>query len=698
MMASLYRRGLQLLRRLRARQRERERQVIELGASGLFDARWYRQSYPDVPQGGEILHYLDTGWRIGFNPSPRFDCAAYLMANVDVARAGMNPVIHYIRYGREEGRALPGLPDAGSASGRGPKADASISEHQVHSPEILQDAVVLRQSGLFDETWYRSTYGVPTGDDALLHYLSTGWRLGHNPSPRFDQNFYLETYRDVADAGDNPVLHYIRHGRIENRMPAAPAASVDAASIAGDLDAVRASGLFDPDWYTERYGDSIVGDPLVFYIASGWTKGHQPGPSFNGSFYLETYPDVAEAGFNPLVHYVSHGMSEGRLALPDPFAPHALQSVLARFQLDPAAAEETIRANLEHHQWPRFARGAKMDVFVHSRGNIFMREIAELVTAGAIEAGFAARLCHEDEFFRAKAESTHSADAVAIIVAPHEFFVIEFQGRKVPMHWAAGAVLLNVEQLHTGWFKAGLPAIRTAAAVLDISLQSAAVLAHLKLPSAYLPLGYVKDFARLAVQETLPDVTALRSLERAIKQTPPVLDAPLSTRPIDVFFIGYLSQRRSGIFERFATRLSKWRCHFVLTDGDRPLVSGDNAILESEATIGLVQRSKIVLNLHQSDEPFFEWHRIVLQGIWQRALVVSEPLALQSKFLSGTHFLEAPLDELADLIDWLLETEAGMQTAEKIRMRAFDHLTQQVSLGRELQTLFLDDCHGTTKA
>ncbi|MEL6172655.1 MAG: hypothetical protein AAFR02_11690, partial [Pseudomonadota bacterium] len=37
----------------------------------------------------------------------RFDSEAYLSQNPDVAKNGMNPLIHYLRFGRHEGRCAP---------------------------------------------------------------------------------------------------------------------------------------------------------------------------------------------------------------------------------------------------------------------------------------------------------------------------------------------------------------------------------------------------------------------------------------------------------------------------------------------------------------------------------------------------------------------------------------------------------------
>ena len=75
-------------------------------SSDLFDADWYRATYPDVAMTGmdPAEHYLWLGARLGRDPSPAFSTRAYLMANADVAAAGRNPLLHFIQQGRLEGR------------------------------------------------------------------------------------------------------------------------------------------------------------------------------------------------------------------------------------------------------------------------------------------------------------------------------------------------------------------------------------------------------------------------------------------------------------------------------------------------------------------------------------------------------------------------------------------------------------------
>jgi hypothetical protein len=72
-----------------------------------FDVRFYLRGNPDVARAGvdPIEHFLVSGWREGRDPSRGFSVGEYLDANPDVAAAGMNPFVHYLRTGRTEGRA-----------------------------------------------------------------------------------------------------------------------------------------------------------------------------------------------------------------------------------------------------------------------------------------------------------------------------------------------------------------------------------------------------------------------------------------------------------------------------------------------------------------------------------------------------------------------------------------------------------------
>ena len=88
---------------------KKKREMLRLiGDSGLFDAEWYKATYPDVASSAlsPVEHYLQIGAQAGHNPSPRFNTTFYMQKYKDVAAAGMNPLVHYLKHGRNEKRKI----------------------------------------------------------------------------------------------------------------------------------------------------------------------------------------------------------------------------------------------------------------------------------------------------------------------------------------------------------------------------------------------------------------------------------------------------------------------------------------------------------------------------------------------------------------------------------------------------------------
>ena len=84
----------------------RRRKIVE--SSGLFNAEFYLQQYPDVASSGwnPLAHFARYGLDELRRPSAAFDPAQYWISNPDVAAAKSNPFLHYIEFGRAEGRSL----------------------------------------------------------------------------------------------------------------------------------------------------------------------------------------------------------------------------------------------------------------------------------------------------------------------------------------------------------------------------------------------------------------------------------------------------------------------------------------------------------------------------------------------------------------------------------------------------------------
>jgi glycosyltransferase involved in cell wall biosynthesis len=78
------------------------------------------------------------------------------------------------------------------------------------------------------------------------------------------------------------------------------------------------SGLFDQEWYLTRNPDVAQAgvDPMEHYLLSGGFEGRDPSSLFDSKWYLTQNPDVAKAGMNPLIHYLGWGKAQGRLLRP----------------------------------------------------------------------------------------------------------------------------------------------------------------------------------------------------------------------------------------------------------------------------------------------------------------------------------------------------------------------------------------------
>jgi hypothetical protein len=77
-------------------------------------------------------------------------------------------------------------------------------------------------------------------------------------------------------------------------------------------DTAAVAPLFDAAFYLSEYPDvrDAGRDPLLHFCRNGWREGRRPNAAFDTSWYVLTYPDAA--GTNPLVQYARKGERAGR--------------------------------------------------------------------------------------------------------------------------------------------------------------------------------------------------------------------------------------------------------------------------------------------------------------------------------------------------------------------------------------------------
>ena len=210
---------------------------------------------------------------------------------------------------------------------------------------VARERRLLAATDLFDPAWYRKTYKdvAESGVDPALHYLLRGNIEGRRPSAAFDGVKYYRDHPSVLAAGENPLIHHLRSGKqgkagakaadgvpqnrllLPKRLAVRVLKSLRNAKFYLDRERyrttriIRKSGLFDEDWYLRTYPDVARNgrDPVQHYIEFGDAEQRDPSRTFNAKWYRETYPDVGDSGENTLVHHVKVGKALGRRTMPE---------------------------------------------------------------------------------------------------------------------------------------------------------------------------------------------------------------------------------------------------------------------------------------------------------------------------------------------------------------------------------------------
>lgn len=170
----------------------------------------------------------------------------------------------------------------------------------------INDYFKVLNSELFDDEWYHDTYNLEKNTDSVIHFLLIGYAKGYNPGPNFNTEDYYKCNIDVMLKDINPLIHYEKYGKKENRI-----FSIEEKNKR-DYDAILNSPYFDKEWYESTYGIGEDTDSVDHYLHIGFIKRYNPSRDFSTQEYFESNMDVKEIQENPLVHYEVYGRNENR--------------------------------------------------------------------------------------------------------------------------------------------------------------------------------------------------------------------------------------------------------------------------------------------------------------------------------------------------------------------------------------------------
>jgi len=668
------------------------RDAYLITSSGVFDPDYYLRRNPDVAASRmrPLMHFMLTGEVEGRQPHPLFDTRWYLSMWPDVGRTRRSVLAHFLVHGSREGRdPHPLFSVEFYRAGLG--GSRPIGENALVDYVTCGGDEGRAPHPLFDSAYYleENPDVAAAGIDPLVHFTHFGAFEGRNPHPLFDVGFYLSQNRDVAASGVNPLIHYW-YGAGSERRNAHPL--FDAAHyLATNPEVQRARGeplahfladgaargrnpnpLFDCSYYATQVPEVAAGrvNALVHFVREGWQTGQNPSRDFDTGAYLRDHPDVREWGGNPLVHYIHFGRGEGRTIRVAGASPHA--------SAWPSPYDGSEFTGHVRDAAPRLA--GSFAVYRSSFGSWSIDAIADLLAAGLQDLGVAVEERDERQGFSDNAD-WH------IVVAPHQFFYLGAGPDLLRKGTPSQLILLNTEEPSTPSFSLALACFSRAHSIWDLCYESARLMSTKGYRCSYVALGYSPRFTGGREVPVLQESPATAFLEPEARTW--ASSNPRSLRPIDVLFVGHVSNRRSRFFARVAPVLSQYRCCLHLST---PAPEGTERSKHMTTTVvaGLAQRSKIVLNIHHGPERSFEWGRMVLGGLWQRALVVSEPCAPAPPFRPGVDFIEVPIDGLASTIDYLLSKSDGQANADRIAAQGFKTLTTECLLTDTLRRLILE--------
>lgn len=161
-----------------------------VSSSMHFDSDWYAGENPGIPVALAASEYVLYGARSGNAPSRGFDGAWYSAAYTDVMNSRANPLVHYLRYGAQEGRIIKSQDDAA---------------------QLFERYREIEKSGLFDAAWYASQISLTLDHNPLMHYLLYGGR-SLSPNPNFNVAWYLARYYDAYVSDVSLLTFHIRFG------------------------------------------------------------------------------------------------------------------------------------------------------------------------------------------------------------------------------------------------------------------------------------------------------------------------------------------------------------------------------------------------------------------------------------------------------------------------------------------------------
>ncbi|MEU5691043.1 glycosyltransferase family 2 protein [Actinosynnema sp. NPDC020468] len=251
--------------------------------------------------------------------------------------------------------------------------------------------------------------------------------------------------------------------------------------------------------------------------------------------------------------------------------------------------------------------------------NAFFHELADALVAEATALGADA------EVVTTMVET--EPDDVFVLLPTHEYAALEGS------HWleneriAQRVIGITAEQPSSSHFDTNVHLGGRLAAVFDFSKHAVEAYEARGVRARHLQFGWTPSWDRF-------DATRERDL--------------------DVLFLGCGTPRREHALAKLGRRLWSTNSRLIISDNAAPNTSDHGGFVTGEKKRDLLAGTKVLLNIHQAEEPYFEWLRAV-EAAHTGAVTLSETSLHTEPFVGGEHLEFSALSALPHRLDALLD-------------------------------------------
>lgn len=264
----------------------------------------------------------------------------------------------------------------------------------------------------------------------------------------------------------------------------------------------------------------------------------------------------------------------------------------------------------------------RINVLRSPHQNAFYAELAEVLVAELTSLGIDARPISEPD-------TIVPTDAdVYVMLPPHEWISIEGDAWVRDPAVMRRTIGIGAEQPHSSFFQRNAELGRSLAALFDFSARTVDAFHVAGVDALHLPFGYTSLWDRFN-------------------------DDGNEAGP-DVVFLGNFKNRRLDALARLSPTLGRYRTHLVLGDNSAPNTASSRWFVAGDDKRSLLSSAKVLLNIHQSTEPYFEWLRFTEAALCG-TVMLSEPATHSEPYVAGEHFAQARLSAMADELIRLME-------------------------------------------